>query len=202
MHAVIWLLLQSRKFWWYLLLSSSTLCHNVNDVIPTSFSVYLFAVPINLVNVNKGTPHTCNSWTAASRNARLYCVQPVSSKQPRSQSCRSRDLGSHAAVSTIDKFIVWINWNSGSLMSGAVLNSQFLTRLLTSGIVRVFLLKDTSITACERTMLISSTSVTFSVPCLTIASLIMKSCQKPWPIHSCSFYKVVHLADLGFGGKF
>jgi len=47
-------------------------------------------------------------------------------------------------------------------------------------------------TACEQTMLILSIPVTFSVTCLTVASLITKSCQQRWPIHSCSFYKVVH----------
>jgi len=81
-------------------------------------------------------------------------------------------------------------------MSGAVLNSRFLTRLLTSGeedIERVSMLKDDiSTTACELTVLILSTSVTFSVTCLTVTSLITKSCQQRWPIHSCSFYKVVH----------
>jgi len=35
-------------------------------------------------------------------------------------------------VSIRDKSIVWMNWNGGSLMSDAVLNSRFLTRLLTS----------------------------------------------------------------------
>jgi len=81
-------------------------------------------------------------------------------------------------------------------MSGAVLNSRFLTRLLTSGeedIERVSMLKDDiSTTACELTVLILSTSVTFSVTCLTVTSLITKSCQQRWPIHSCSFYKVLH----------
>jgi len=81
-------------------------------------------------------------------------------------------------------------------MSGAVLNSQFLTRLLTSGeedFERVFTLKeDISSTACELTMLILSISVTLNVTCLTVTSLITKSCQRRWPIHSCSFYKVVH----------
>jgi len=43
------------------------------------------------------TQRTCNSWTAASRNAKLFCAQPVASKQPRSQSCGLRDLGCHAA---------------------------------------------------------------------------------------------------------
>jgi len=36
-------------------------------------------------------------------------------------------------VSTTDISIVWMNLNGGSSMSGAVLNSRFLTRLLTSG---------------------------------------------------------------------
>ena len=42
-------------------------------------------------------------------------------------------------------------------------------------------------------MLILSMSVTFSVTCLTVTSLIMTSCQQHWPIHSCSFYKVVQI---------
>ena len=80
-------------------------------------------------------------------------------------------------------------------MSGAVLNSRFLMRLLTSGeedVERVSMLKDILSTAFELAMLILSISVTFSVTCLTFTSLIAKSCQQRWPIHSCSFYKVVH----------
>jgi len=81
-------------------------------------------------------------------------------------------------------------------MSDAVLNNRFLTRLLANGeedIERVFMLKeDISSTACEPTMLILSISVTFSVICLTVTSLITISCQQRWPIHSSSFYKVVH----------
>jgi len=57
-------------------------------------------------------------------------------------------------------------------MSGAVLNGRFLTRLLTSGeedIKHVSMLKeDISSTACELTKL--------NVTCLTVASLITKSC--------------------------
>jgi len=63
-------------------------------------------------------------------------------------------------------------------MSGAVLNSRFLTRLLISGeeyIERVSMLKeDISTTACELTMLILLFSVTFNVTCLTVTSLIAK----------------------------
>jgi len=65
-------------------------------------------------------------------------------------------------------------------MSGAVLNSRFLTRLLTSGeedIKHVSMLKeDTLSTARELTMLILSISVSFNVTCLTVTSLVMKSC--------------------------
>jgi len=57
-------------------------------------------------------------------------------------------------------------------MPDAVLNSRFLTRLLTSGeedIERVSVLKeDSSSTACELTMLILSISFTFNVTCLTL----------------------------------
>ena len=85
-------------------------------------------------------------------------------------------------------------------MSGEVLNSRFLTRLLTSGeedIERVSMLKeDISSTACELTTLIL-----FNVTCLTVTSLITKSYQQRWPIHSCSLQGSA-LADLGFGGKF
>ena len=92
-------------------------------------------------------------------------------------------------VSTADKSIVWRNWNGGSSTSGAVLNSRFLTRLLTSSeedIEHVSVLKeDISSTACELTMLILSISVTFHVTCLTVACVITKSCQQRWPIHSC-----------------
>ena len=63
-------------------------------------------------------------------------------------------------------------------MSGAVLNSQFLMRLLTSGeddIERVSMLKeDISSTACKLTILILSISVTFNVTYLTVTSLITK----------------------------
>jgi len=81
-------------------------------------------------------------------------------------------------------------------MSGAVLNSRFLTRLLTSGekdIERVFTLKEDILsTVHELTMLILSISVTFDVTCLTVTFLITKSCQQRWPMHRCSSYKIVH----------
>jgi len=80
-------------------------------------------------------------------------------------------------------------------MSDAGLNSRYLTRLLTSGeedIERVSMPKeDISSAACELTMLILSTYVTFNVTCLTVTSFITKSYQQRWPLHSCSLYKVV-----------
>ena len=87
----------------------------------------------------------------------------------------------------------------------AVLNSRFLTRLLTSGeedFQRVSVLKDISSTACELTMLILSISVTLNVTCLTVTSLIMKSYQQRLPIVFCSFYKVVHWQILRYGVRF
>jgi len=56
-------------------------------------------------------------------------------------------------------------------------------------IERVSVLKeDISSISCELTMLILYISVTFNVTCLTVTSLITKSCQQRWPMHSCSFY--------------
>ena len=64
-------------------------------------------------------------------------------------------------------------------MSDAVLNSRFLARLLTSGvedIKRVSMLKEgISSTACELTMLILSTSVTFNVTYLTTVKLLIQA---------------------------
>jgi len=66
-------------------------------------------------------------------------------------------------------------------MSGVVLNSRFLTRLLTSGeedIERVSMLKEgISSTSCELTVLILSISVTINVTCLTVTSVITKLYQ-------------------------
>jgi len=81
-------------------------------------------------------------------------------------------------------------------MSGVVLDSRFLTRLLTSGeedIEHVSMLKeDISSTACELAIILSI-SVTFNLTCLSVTSLITKSCQQRWTlIHSCSFYRIVH----------
>jgi len=90
-------------------------------------------------------------------------------------------------------------------MSGAVLNSQFLTRLLTSGqedIERVSMLKEDILsTACKLTMVILSISVTINVTCLTVISLITKSCQQRWQIYSVLLQGSA-LAGLRYGGTF
>jgi len=130
------------------------------------------------------------------KKRQIFCSQPLASKQHRSQSCGLWDLGCHAASCLPDKSIVWMNWNGGSSMSGAGLNNRFLMRLLTSGeedFEHVSTLKEEiSSAACELIMLILSISVTFNVTCSTVTYFITKSCQQRWPIHSCSFYEVVH----------
>ena len=89
-----------------------------------------------------------------------------------------------------------MTWNGGSSTSGVVLNSRFLTRLLTSGeeeIERVSMLKeDISSTVCELIMLILSISVTFNVTYFNVTSSITKSWEEHWPVHCCLFYKVGH----------
>jgi len=199
MHAVISLLLHSRKCWWYLLLTSLMLLH---DVIMTSYCCRRYAeyLVTTLFQQDSAPAHR------AAHVLQLNCcvkkrqtfLRPTCGLQIAKVSFLwiTRSGLSCSIVSTTDESTVWMNWNGGSSMSSAVLNSRFLTRLLTSGeedIKRVSMLKeDISSTACELTMLILSISVTFNVTCLTVTSLITKSCQQRWPIQSCSFYKVVH----------
>ena len=138
-------------------------------------------------------PHMCNSWTAASRNAKVSCVQPVASKQPRFQSCGLRDLGCYAA-SCLPQTNPYLKWQLIDVWCGVEqLIFEEVIDQWREDIERVSMLKkDISSTACELKMLILSISVTFNVTCLTVTSLTKKSHQQPWPIHSCSFYKVVH----------
>jgi len=99
MHAVI-SLLQSNTFRWYILLFSSMLLH---DVIMTSYwrhSVFTCLHCLHSLREIMGFNARGNSWTAASRKARLYCAQPVASKPHRSQSCELRDLGCHAIATS------------------------------------------------------------------------------------------------------
>ena len=119
----------------------------------------------------------------------------TSSKQPRSQSWRLRDVGCHAAsclpqIHSLGELKqrlidVWCGPEQ-SIFDEAIDQWQ-------EDIERVSVLKeDISSISCELTMLILYISVTFNVTCLTVTSLITKSCQQRWPMHSCSFYKVVH----------
>jgi len=186
-------MLHSRKFCWYLLLRSSM---TLFDVIVTSYSWqrYVECLVTTMFQQDSALAHRAahvqelNCFVKKRQNSR---VQPVTCKQPKSQSCGLRDLGCR----TTDTSVVWMNWNGGSSMSGAVLNSRFFMRLLTSGkedIEGVSMLnEDISSTAWELKMLILSIYVKFNVTCLTVPSFITKSCQQHWPIHSCSFYNVV-----------
>jgi len=200
LHAVVSLLLQSRKFWWYLLLTSSMLIHHliITSYCCQRYTECLATTLCSSRTVHRHTmPHTCNSWTAVSRNAKLPCIQPVASKQPRSQSCGLRDRGCHAAlclfkqIHSVDELKrrlidVWCSleqsifdetidqWRGRHWACVHAKGGHFEYRF------------------CELTMLVLSISCTFNVTCLTITSLITKSCQQHWPIHSCLFYKVVH----------
>jgi len=104
----------------------------------------------------------------------------------------TRSWLSCSIVSTTDKSIVWMNWRSSWSMRGAVLNSRFLTRLLTSGeedIERVSVLKeDISSTACELTVLILS-SLLHSMWLVWLFQIMPATlANRP----SCSFYKVMY----------
>jgi len=110
------LLLQSRKFWWCLLLTSSTLLH---DVIMTSYwRLWDLATKIKILIENL---HDSKGYGAR----KLMKEFPGKGWSKSGLSC--------IIMSTRDKSIVWMNWNGSSSMSGAVLNSRFLMRLLTSG---------------------------------------------------------------------
>ena len=141
-------------------------------------------------------PSTRNIWTAASRNAKLSCVQRVASKQLRSQSVITKSGLSCSIVSTTDKFIVWMNWNGGSSTSGAVLNSWFLDETIDQwrGRHRAYV----HAKGGQFEYSLWTDNVDFVHTCyiqcdlFDCCILITKSCQQCWPIHSCSFYKVVH----------
>ena len=196
MHSVISLLLQSRKFWWYSLLTFSTLLY---DVLMTSYCYQRYIECL--------VTALCSRWTVRQHIARVELLRQETPNflAPNLWPPNSPDLNSvdyKIWVVVYDKHIhsvLVLNWNGSMVhrcLAGAVLDSQFLTRLLTSGeedIERVSMLKeDISSTACELTMLILSISVTFNVTCLTVTFLITTSCQQRWLIHSSLFYKVMH----------
>jgi len=181
-HAVISLLLQSRKFWWYLLLTSLMLLH---DVIMISYCCQRYAEC--LCGPARATVNSCVK-------KRQTLLRPTCGLQTAQISVLwiTRSGLWRSIVSSTDKSIVWMNWNGGSSMSGAVFNGRFLMRVLTSGeedIARVSILKEDILsTAVNWQCWFCPHSVTFRVTCLTVTSLITKSCRQ----HSCSFYKVVH----------
>jgi len=190
MHAVISLLLQSRKFWWYPLLTSSILLH---DVIMASYCYQRYVDCLLMTLFQQDSAATVELLREETPNS----LRPICGLQTTQISVMwitSSGL-SRSIVPITDKSIVWMNWNGGSSMFHAILNSRFLSRLLTSGeedIQRVSI-EDISSTACELTMFILSISVHIQkMSCLAVTSLITKSCQHRWPIHSCSFYKVAH----------
>ena len=100
-------------------------------------------------------------------------------------------------------------------MSGVVLNSRFLAKLLTSGkedIERVSMAKeDISSIACELTMFILSIFVTFNVTCLTVTACVHNLQYKifNYEIMSTTLANIFlfilqdsALADLRYGGSF
>jgi len=96
MHAVFSSLLQSRKFWWYLLLTSLMLLH---DVIVTSYCSQWYAECLVTTCVRAG------QCTGTPRRARAT-VELLRHKTPtflastcglQTQSCGLWDLGCHAA---------------------------------------------------------------------------------------------------------
>ena len=186
MHAVISLLLQSRKFWWYLLLTASGRYNDVILLRRMSGNDFMF-------QQDRTPAHHATHMQQINCciKKRQTFLRPTCGLQTVQISILwiTRSVLSWSILSTTDKSIVWMNWNGGSLMSDAVLNSWFLMRLLTSGeedIERMSVLReDISNTICELTVLILSISVTFNVTCLTVTSLFTTSCQHRWSIHSC-----------------
>ena len=85
----------------------------------------------------------------------------------------------HRQIHSVDELKRWFDVRCGlgqSIFDDTIDQRQ-------GDIQRVSELKEgISSTACELTMLILSISVTFNVTCLTVTSLITKSCQQRWPI--------------------
>ena len=199
MHAVISLLLQSMTltFWWYLLLTSSMLLHNV---IMTSYCCQRYAeCQISTLFQQDSAPthcaHTCNSWTAASRNAKLSYVQAAASKQPRSHSVLwiMRSRLSCSIMSTTDKSIVWMNWNwcglEQSIFDETIDQWQGRHRVCVHAKERHF---ENNLWS-DNVDFVHICYIPFTCDLFDCYIFnVTKSCQQCWPIHSCSFYKVVH----------
>ena len=170
MHAVISSLLQNRKFWWYLLLTSSMLLH---DVIMTSYCCQRYAERLVLVTTlcSSRTVHRvacvhAQLNSAAWRNAKHFLRPTCGFRNSPDLTPIDYEIWAVMKNRVYHKSIVWMNWNGSSSISGAVLNSRFLTKLLTSSeedIERVSTLKKNILsTACKLTMLTLFISVTFN----------------------------------------
>ena len=134
----------------------------LHDVIMTSccYQRYTECLVTTFFPGGQCTRHTAasmcrpNSWTAASRNAKLFRAQPAASKQPRCQSGGLLNRSCYAAscLPPTDPSCGWIE-TAAHPCRHAALNSRFLTRIL-NDIERVHVLKeDTSSTAaCELAM--------------------------------------------------
>ena len=186
MHAVI-SLLQSRKFWWYLLLTSMLL----HDVIITSYrwQQYAECLVTTLFQQDSASAHCAaylllhqktpnflapNLWPPTAQISVLWLTRSSLSLQHRVY-CRQ--------IPSVDE----LKWRLMNVLGGLE-QSIFYWDYWPGGmedIERVSMLnediwstnEDIWNTACELTMLILSISVTFHVTCLTVASLITKSCQ-------------------------
>jgi len=96
-----------------------------------------------------------------------------------------------SVVSTRDKAVVRMNWNGSSVDVSCGLEQSIYYEATDEWRGRLWAHVRAKGGACELAMLILSISVTFSVNCLTVTSLITKSCHQCWPIYSGLFYKVV-----------
>ena len=185
MHAVILLLLQSRKFWWYLLLTSSMLFH---DVIMTSRhtaasdtqSVWSrLCVPAGQCT---STPRSVRATVELPRQETPNFLAP-NLWPPNSPYLSPVDheiwaVMQHRVYHSVGELKRRLIGLEESIFDEAI--DQWRGRhwacVLKEHTERV--LKDISCTACELTLLILSISVIlFSMTCLTVTSLITKSCQ-------------------------
>jgi len=159
-HAVNLWLLQSRKLWWCLLLTSSMLLH---DVIMTSYCFQRYAQCLvttlfqqDSAPTHRGARATVELMRQETPNIPAPNLWPPTNPDLSPMDCEIWAVMQHRVYHR--QIHRWMNWNGGSSMSGAILNNRFLTRLLTSGkedIERVSMLKEYIVT-----MLILSIFVT------------------------------------------
>jgi len=207
MHAVISLLLQSRKFSWYLLLTSSMLLSRPhNDVILLSALCRVSGNNFVPAGQYTSTPHHARATVTLlhqeTPNFLVSKLWPQTAQISVLWITRSGLLCS--IVSITDKSTVWMNWNGGSSMSGAVLNSQFLTRLLSIDQWRGRHQACVHAEGGHFEYSLWTDNVDFVHICDIQSELFdcyifnYESCQQRWPIHSCSFY----ISYLRYGDRF